>query len=80
MRKLIITDGENMMKLEDNKCIPLELIFNKSEYGKEWKFIGDHLFYFVYNKNEFGEDKASDVLQLNNKQYNFLKDLINTLQ
>ena len=79
MRKLIITDGKNRMKLEESKCIPLELLFNKSEYGKEWDFIGDHLFYFKYYKNEFGKHPVSDVFEINSKQYFFLKELIKNL-
>ena len=79
MKKLTITDGKNRIKLEESKCIPLELLFNKSECGKEWKFIGDHLFYFKYYKNEFGTHPVSDVLEINSKQYYFLKELINKL-
>ena len=59
MRKLIITDGKNMMKLEESKCIPLELLFNKSEYGKEWEFIGCGLD-LNYSDNSSGENVCKD--------------------
>lgn len=73
---LIITDNKRNRKLKEKYCIPLELIFNKSEYGKEWSFIGDHLFYFKY-PNEFGKNKkVSNILILTSEQYSFLEKII----
>ncbi len=73
MKYLTITDEKNTIKLEDKNCINLELIFNKTEYGKKWIFIGDHLYYFVYNDKNH---PVTNILKVTTEQYKFLEKLI----
>ena len=76
MTSLLISDGENKLSIEKNKCIKLELEFNQSEYGKVWKHIGDRLYYFACPRNLSDQDT---LFLLSSEQLSFLKKIYNSL-
>lgn len=72
MSKLTISDGVEELYIEENQCIKLELEFNKSEYGKIWKHIGDRLYYFACPRNLSDKDT---LFLLSSDQIVFLKNI-----
>tara|TARA_Y100000591_G_C21849172_1_gene710583 strand:+ start:3247 stop:3480 length:234 start_codon:yes stop_codon:yes gene_type:complete len=68
---LIITDGENTVKLMKKYCIPLELIINTFENKNNWMSIGDHLYYFSLN-----DPKYKNKLTVTNTQFLTLLKII----
>jgi hypothetical protein len=43
-QKLYLTDGDYILALKKEECIPLELKLNITRYGFDWKHIGDALY------------------------------------
>lgn len=68
---LLFVNGENekiSFSLSRQECLELELVFNKSEKGKEWRDLGDELYNFYVNK-------GNESVVLNNTKYNYLLKL-----
>ena len=63
--KLYFTDGDYILGLQKDECIPLELKLNITKYGVDWKHIGDVLYYF-------GAYKQVNKLSITPKQLNYL--------
>lgn len=57
-------------ELTSTESLKLEIRLNLSIHGKEWKHIGDHLFY--YGIHEYSKDKD---LNVNEEQYTYLYNL-----
>ena len=74
--KTIIKSIEHTLNIEQNQCIKLELEFNKTEYGKIWKHIGDRLYYFACPRNLSDKDT---LFLLSSDQLSFLKKIYNSL-
>ena len=74
--KLFVND-EIVINIPKEKCIPIELLINKSEYNKEWLLLGDKLYYFSNPRNSTDE---ITTFQITKSQYNFIKNCLNTLQ
>ena len=54
-------DNDNVIKIENRgNAINIEIQFNLSEYGKEWREIGDALYNFT-------------DIHVNSTQFNFMK-------
>ena len=70
---LKVKSGENFFFLKDKEIIETEIKLNITEYGNQWKGIGDYLYKF-YNLID-NKDQPPNILEVNNFQYNFLKDL-----
>ena len=67
-----LTDGNNVLLLKRNESINLELKLNVSTYGHTWSNIGDQL----YN---FGIGKDITEILINSYQFNYLKNLNNSI-
>jgi len=67
-----LTDGNNFLLLKRNESINLELKLNVSSYGHTWSNIGDQL----YN---FGIGKDITEILVNSYQFNYLKNLNNSV-
>ena len=63
-----LTDGINVIKLNQNNSINLELKLNVSPYGHLWSKIGDQLYAFGIG------NKINNIL-VNNEQFTYLKKL-----
>ena len=75
MSKLIIKNQKDFIELEGREIINLEVKLNITEYGNQWKNIGDHLYKF-YNLEKF-ERQQMNILNVTEYQFNYLKDLNN---
>ena len=64
---------EGFFLLKNKEIIEMEIKLNITEYGNKWKEIGDYLYKF-YNLID-DKDQPSNILEVNNFQYNFLKNL-----
>ena len=72
MTRLLISDGEHILNIEQNQCIKLELEFNQSEYGKVWRHIGDRLYYFANPRNMSDQDT---LFLIKPEQLSYLKKM-----
>ena len=72
MKHLNIICGDDILVLNRDECLKLEIRFNTTQYGKEWAFIGDRLYFFVFPRNE--NDK-NNILPVTDKQLTFLRNL-----
>ena len=63
--------SEKSFTLEGKSIIELELKLNLSDYGNEWKDIGDHLFNYYHKSG----DSKDDLLLVNSQQYDELLEL-----
>tara|TARA_Y100000816_G_C25722001_1_gene380660 strand:+ start:27 stop:272 length:246 start_codon:yes stop_codon:yes gene_type:complete len=72
MTNLIISDGVDKLIIKQSECIKLELEFNKTEYGKIWRHIGDRLYYFACPRNLSDKDT---LFLLSTDQIVFLKNI-----
>ena len=54
-------------ELKIRECIPLELKHNVTNKGREWKFIGDHLYNFAMNA-----PGTTNTLHVTREQYDYL--------
>ena len=70
---LKIKSQEGFFLLKNKEIIEMEIKLNITEYGDKWKEIGDYLYKF-YNLID-DKDQPPNILEVNNFQYNFLKDL-----
>lgn len=50
-QKLYLTDGDYILALKKEECIPLELKLNLTKYGYDWKHIGDALYKYSHQYN-----------------------------
>ena len=66
-QKLYITDGDYILALKKEECIPLELKLNLTKYGYDWKHIGDTLYKYG---NQYKPD--SSKLYVTPKQLSYL--------
>ena len=64
---LLIVNEENdkSFSLSRQECLELELVFNKSGKGKEWRELGDELYKSYINK-------GNESVVLNNTKYTYL--------
>ena len=68
-----ITDGQRSFSVDKRESILLELMLNKSEYGRTWIHIGDILF-------DYGaHDKAISEIVLTSFQYDYLHNIYRSL-
>jgi hypothetical protein len=67
---LLKDDSGNSIKLSKDDCLKLELKLNTSEYGNQWRNIGDQLYNFYIGKIN---DEQYIVTPY---QFAFLMDLI----
>ena len=70
MSTLSIISGDKKFEVSGRDIINLELKLNQSDYGRAWKYIGDHIFGF-YNRNGY-PDQPSEILQVSEFQYQYL--------
>lgn len=81
-QKLYLTDGDYILALKKNECIPLELKLNLTRYGYDWKHIGDTLYKYG-NQYEHGSSKIyitseqlSYLIKINQMSKNDLEKMI----
>tara|TARA_B100000524_G_C23445190_1_gene296755 strand:- start:213 stop:473 length:261 start_codon:yes stop_codon:yes gene_type:complete len=73
MDMLKIKSNENFFFLKGKEILEMEIKLNITKYRNEWKEIGDYLYNF-YNLID-DNDQPLNILEVNNFQYVFLKDL-----
>jgi hypothetical protein len=71
MLRIVSNSKEFVIRREE--CLQLELKLNISEFGKEWKSIGDILYDKYCNKCDIEQIDVSD------QQWNFL-NMLNNMQ
>lgn len=74
MSTLTIFCEKKQFKITGNEIINLELDLNKSPYGHEWNYIGDHLYSF-YSKQGC-QEQPENKLEVTLFQYEYLKSLV----
>ena len=73
MDNIIITDGNDSIKVNREDAIRMELKLNVSQYKHTWIHIGDALF-------DYGSKKVGPTsLKVTREQYLFLEELYNML-
>ena len=77
MSILRISKSNDYFDLEGINILNLELELNHSKKGKEWTFIGDHLYKFYVLIGY--DNQPESILFLENEQYDFVKELNNSL-
>ena len=63
------SDAEKKITINKKEALMLELKLNKSEYGKNWRNIGDLLYDFSIGKN-------IQEIELNSFQFEFFSILL----
>ena len=63
----LINSNVKTYKLDKKKALKLELLLNKSPYGKKWNKIGDILYDF-----SIGKKLQNYKLEVTQEQYNYL--------
>lgn len=72
MKYLNIICGDDILVLTRDECLRLEIRFNITQYGKEWSFIGDRLYYFVFPRNENDKNNCFSVTE---EQLDFVRNI-----
>lgn len=72
---LKITNGTDTINIKEQFCLNLEYEVNKFGRKDNWISIGNHLYYFVCP--DMSHPKSSDTLNVNNNEFNILRDIIN---
>lgn len=70
-----INYNNKLFEITPSESLKLEIRLNLSPYGKEWKHIGDHLFY--HGIHEYSKDKD---LNVNEEQYTYLYNLFQIIK
>ena len=64
------SNADQYFYLDQNNANKLEIVFNLSEKGKEWKEIGDNLYNFSVGVKIY-------LLLLTKEKFHFLRNLVN---
>lgn len=65
-----LDNSDQYFYIDKNNALKLEIAFNISEKGKEWKELGDTLYNFSINEN-------LKQFKINSKKFHFLRNLAN---